>query len=188
MEIREKFLTVNEYSRSGRPLVEKRAVILHWVGLGGQRAESVRRFFETGSQTKHYSSVHYCIDLDGTVLRLVPDDEVAWHYDLSQPDPASWKIYTDWTRQVFGRYAEESDKTSPNFMAIGIELCVLDNDGRFSPDTLKAAEKLTAELCRKYKIPLERVGTHNLVVGWKDWTRQSELFEQFKQNVRALLA
>jgi N-acetylmuramoyl-L-alanine amidase len=193
MKLTEMFLTPkNEYSRPGTPLAEKRAVILHWVGVGGQRAESVRRFFEAGKQTQHYSSAHYCIDLDGTVLRLVPDDEVAWHCGSSQSDPASRKIYTDWARQVFGKYAEDPEHTSPNFVSIGIEMCVLDNDGHFSPETLKAAEELTAELCRKHKIPLESVGTHNMVVGWKDcprlWTREPALFEQFKQNVRALLA
>jgi N-acetylmuramoyl-L-alanine amidase CwlA len=88
MTIVEKLLSVNEYSRPGKPLAEIRGIILHWVGVGGQRAEQVGRFFESVATSKHYSSAHYCVDLDGTVYRFVPDNEVAYHCESSQMDPA----------------------------------------------------------------------------------------------------
>jgi N-acetylmuramoyl-L-alanine amidase len=189
MNITKKLLTVNEYTRPGKKIAEKRAVILHWVGVGGQRAKSVWEFFEhTCPKEKHYASAQYCIDLDGAVFQLIPDDEVAYHCGSSQADPKSGKIYTDWAREVFGKYAEDPQRNSPNNASIGIEMCVIDSEGNFDPRTLESAAELTAQLCEAYQIPLERVGTHNMVVGWKDcprlWTRYPEQFVRFKTRVR----
>jgi N-acetylmuramoyl-L-alanine amidase len=192
MKIIEKILSENEYTHpQGRKLAEKRAVILHWVGVGGQKALSVWDYFEHSCAGKTYASAHYCIDHDGTVYRFIPDDDVAYHCGSSQIDPKSGKIYTDWARKIFGKYAEDPEHNSPNNAAIGIEMCVLDNDGNFSAETLGAAAELTAFLCKTYRIPIEQVGTHNLVVGWKDcprlWTRYPGKFEDFKKEVTGLL-
>jgi N-acetylmuramoyl-L-alanine amidase len=192
MKVTEQLLTKNEYSRPGRKLAEQKAVILHWVGVGGQHADAVRAHFEKECPAnKTYASAHYCIDLDGSVYRLIPDTEVAYHCGTSQIDPESGKVYTDWARKTFGPYAEYWKTNSPNNASLGIEMCVIDNDGNFAPATLQSAAELTAELCKKYNIPLERVGTHHLVVGWKDcprlWTRYPAKFAEFKQHVDALL-
>jgi N-acetylmuramoyl-L-alanine amidase len=192
MKIQEKLLTVNKYSRPGRKLAEKRALILHWVGVGGQKAEAVWSYFEKNCpKEERYASAQYCVDLDGTVFRFIPDDEVAYHCGSSQPDPGSGKIYTDWAREVFGAYASNPTGNSPNNASLGIELCAIDNKGNFTPDTLCAAAELAAFLRKVYQIPLERVGTHKMVVGWKDcpllWTRQPELFEAFKKEVEKRL-
>ncbi|GHT84927.1 amidase [Spirochaetia bacterium] len=186
----DRLLTQNDYSRPGRILRDKRAVILHWVGVGGQRAQSVQQFFEAAEREKHYSSAHYCIDLDGMVYRFVPDDEVAYHCGSSQTDPISGRIYTDWARKVFGPCAADPEHNSPNNAALGIEMCVVDNDGNFDPRTVEAAAELTAELCKRYAIPAECIGTHHMVVGWKDcprlWTRSPDLFDEFKEKVRMI--
>lgn len=191
MNIAEKLIRTNPYSRPGRPMREKRAVILHWVGVGGQRALSVRDFFDSAEKQKRYASAHYCIDLDGTVYRFIPDTEVAYHCGSSQPDPASGKIYTDWARTVFGPFVADPAKDSPNNASLGIEMCVLDNEGAFDPRTVEAAAELTAALCRSYRIPPEHVGTHHMVVGWKDcprlWTRRPELFEEFREKVKGMI-
>jgi N-acetylmuramoyl-L-alanine amidase len=192
MNIIDKLLSENDYTHPpGRKLAEKRAVILHWVGVPGQKAPAVWDYFEHSCAGKIYASAHYCIDLDGTVYRFIPDDGVAYHCGSSQIDPQSGKIYTDWARAVFGKYAEEPKRNSPNNAAIGIEMCALDAEGNFAAETLQAAAELTAYLCKTYQIPIERVGTHNLVVGWKDcprlWTRYPGKFEDFKKEVNGLL-
>jgi N-acetylmuramoyl-L-alanine amidase len=194
MDIVEKLLSINDYSRPGRRLKEARALILHWVGVENQRAASVWNYFEDNHPPNgHYSSAHYCIDLDGTVYHFVPDNEVAYHCGTSAPINAQSKqIYTDWARSVFGVYAEDPQGNSPNNASIGIELCVVDNHGNFDSRTLQSAVELTAHLCETHKIPLERVGTHNMVVGWKDcprlWTEHPENFVAFKNAVQALLS
>jgi N-acetylmuramoyl-L-alanine amidase len=193
MKIVEQLLKINQYSRPGRSLGEIRAVILHNGGIPGQRASAIYNFFNYDCpKTKHYSSSQYGIDIDGTVYRWVPDNEVAYNCGSSQPDPKSGRVYTGWAREVFGRYAEDYKINSPNNASIGIEMCMVDARGNFDPRTLEAARELVAGLCRNYKVPLGRIGTHNMVVGWKEcpllWTKRPEFFEEFKESVRGLAA
>jgi N-acetylmuramoyl-L-alanine amidase len=185
----EKLLTVNPYSRPWRPLGGVKAVILHWTGYPMQRAINTWGWFESGCpKEKHYSSAHYIIDLDGTIYHAVPDKEVAYHCGSSQKDPASGRIYTDWAREKFGACAERPDINSPNNCAIGIEMCVIDNAGSFTPETLDAARDLAAKLLRENRLSVEEIGTHHLVVGWKDcprlWANNPSLFDAFKRSVK----
>jgi N-acetylmuramoyl-L-alanine amidase len=154
MKVIEKFLTVNHYSRPGRPLGAVKGIILHWVGVGGQRAYNTWGYFENGCpKDKHYSSAHYIIDLNGDIYHAVPDNEVAYHCGSSQKDPASGRIYTDWARSKFGPYVDRPNINSPNNCTIGIELCVIDNDGNFTHETLDAAKELVAKLVKEGKRP-----------------------------------
>jgi N-acetylmuramoyl-L-alanine amidase len=168
-----------------------KAVILHWTAAPRQRAINTWGFFENRKLGKTgYGSAHYIIDLDGAILRCVPDNEVAWHVGSSAKDPASEKIYTDWAREKFGRYAENPKTTSPNFCTLGIEMCCLDNDGNFTPETVQAAKELCYKLLIDFGLGIGSIGTYHLVVGWKDcprlWTRKPELFEEFKRGVSQL--
>jgi N-acetylmuramoyl-L-alanine amidase len=192
MKVIEKLLTVNTYSRPGRPLGGVKAVILHWVGIPLQRALATWNFFAfTCPKEKHYSSAHYIIDLNGDIYHAVPDKEVAYHCGSSQKDPASGRIYTDWARMKCGRFAEKPDSNSPNNCTLGIELCVIDGKGNFTPETLAAAVELTAKLITDHGLRLDDVGTHHLVVGWKDcprlWTNESARFDTFKQAIQEKL-
>jgi N-acetylmuramoyl-L-alanine amidase len=191
MNVIEKFLTVNPFSRPGRRLVECRAIILHYVGIPGQRALTVWNYFERDCpQNKHHSSTQYIIDLNGDVYHAMPDNEVAWHCGSSSLDPASKRIYTDWARRKLGHFVSDPTKSSPNFCTIGIELCI-DRQGNFTPETLNAAVDMVAKLLTENKLTSDDIGHHNLVVGWKDcplpWVKEPELFEKFKDRVREQL-
>jgi N-acetylmuramoyl-L-alanine amidase len=149
--------------------------------------------FETGCpKEKHYSSAHYIIDLDGAIYHAVLDKEVAYHCGSSQKDPASGRIYTDWARKKLGVYAERPDINSPNNCTIGIELCAVDADGNFPPETVAAAVELVAKLLKDNRLSLDDVGTHNLVVGWKDcprlWTKHPERLNAFRRALKEKMA
>jgi N-acetylmuramoyl-L-alanine amidase len=191
VNIIEKLLTINAYSRPGRRLAECRAVILHYVGIPGQRALTTWNYFETTCpRDKHHSSAHYIIGLDGTIYHSVPDNEVAYHCGSSTIDPATGKIYTDWARQKFGPYVLDPTKTSPNNCTIGIEMCI-DGNGNFTPETVNATVELVAKLVSKHNLTTEDIGHHQKVVGWKDcplpWVKNPNLFEVFKGMVRTKL-
>jgi N-acetylmuramoyl-L-alanine amidase len=193
MKVIEKLLTINAYSRPGRPLGGIKAVILHWTGAPMQRAIHTWGWFETGCpKEKQYSSAHYIVDLDGTIYHAVPDTEAAYHCGSSQPDPGSGRIYTDWARAKFGSYAERPDSNSPNNCTIGIEMCVIDGMGNYTPETLGAARALVAQLLKENGLAIDDIGTHHLVVGWKDcprlWTEYPERFEAFRQAVQEKMA
>jgi N-acetylmuramoyl-L-alanine amidase len=189
MKVVEKLLTTNFYSRPGRTLGGVKAVILHWVGIPMQRALTTWTFFEkTCPRDKHYSSAHYIIDLDGTVYHAVPDNEVAYHCGSSDPDPQSGRVYTDWAREIFGPYAAMPKSNSPNNCSIGIELCTIDESGNFTSETIMSAVELVAKLLKDNGLTIDDIGTHNLVVGWKDcprlWTKHPDRFDNFRQAVK----
>jgi N-acetylmuramoyl-L-alanine amidase len=189
MKVIEKVLTVNAYSRPGRPLGGVKAVILHWTESPMQRALTTWTFFEkTCPRDKQYSSAHSIIDLDGTIDHAVPDNEAAYHCGSSQNDPASGRIYTDWARVKLGKFAENPAINSPNNCTLGIELCTIDADGNFTPETITSAIELVAKLLKDSNLTIDEIGTHNLVVGWKDcprlWTKYPERFDEFRQAVK----
>ncbi|MDR2246947.1 MAG: peptidoglycan recognition protein family protein, partial [Treponema sp.] len=185
----EKFLTVNQYSRPGHKNGGVKAVILHWTGAPGQRAINTWGWFETGClKNKSYASAHYIVDFDGAVYHAIPDSEVAYHCGSSQKDPASGRIYTDWARAKFGRFAERPDINSPNNCTIGIEMRVIDSNGNFTAENLDAARELVAKLLKENRLAVEEVGTHTKVSGWKDcprlWFNQPGKFEEFKAGIK----
>jgi N-acetylmuramoyl-L-alanine amidase len=194
MNIIEKYLSVNQYSRPGRRLAECRAVILHYVGIPGQRALTVWNYFERDCpQNKHHSSTQYIIDLNGDVYHAIPDNEVAWHCGSSRTDPASGRVYTDWARRKFTHFVTDPTKNSPNNCTIGIELCI-DRQCNFTPETLTAAVDLVAKLLTENNLTTEDIGHHNLVVGWKDCpkpclikTKQFEVFKEKKKKKLGVL-
>ena len=188
MNIINKPLTLNQYSRSGRWMNVCKGIILHYVGVPGQRALSVWNYFENDCpKNKHYSSAHFIIDLNGDIYTAVPDKEVAYHCGSSVNDPVSGRIYTDWAREKFRDYVIDPTKNSPNNCTLGIELCI-DSQGNFTKETLKAAVELTAKLLEITNLNVDDIGHHKMVVGWKDcplpWVKNPALFEKFKEDVR----
>jgi N-acetylmuramoyl-L-alanine amidase len=192
MNIIEQALTINPYSRPGKKPIEVRGIILHWTGMPMQRARGTWNYFEYDCpRQKHFSSAHYIIDLNGDIYHAVPDNETAWHCGSSLPDPASGKIYTDWARRKFARYAENPNTNSPNNCTIGIEMCVLDIDGNYTIETTDAAAELAAALLQRHNLSTEDIGTHHMVAGWKDcpryWTQKPDQFIRFKDHVETLM-
>jgi len=188
MNIIEKLLSVNPYSRSGRRLAVCKGIVFHYVGIANQRALTTWNYFEKDCPAdKHFSSAHYIIDLNGDIYHAVPNNEVAWHCGSYKPDPKSGRIYTDWARKKYVFYANDPAITSPNYCTIGIELCI-DNKGNFTPETLQAGVELAAKLLDENKLSVDDIGTHNMVVGWKDcpfpWVKCPALFDEFKERVR----
>jgi N-acetylmuramoyl-L-alanine amidase len=190
MKITDALLPINEWSRPGRELKEVRSVILHWTGNPMSTASQNRTFFADRARgTLGYGSAHYIIDFTGEIIRCIPDNEVAYHCGTDKTDPKSGRVYTDWARQVFGNYA--SEKNSPNNASIGIELCTIDDEGHFRDATIQAAIELTAHICQVHGVKPDNIGTHHMVVGFKDcprlWTTLPGLFNEFVEDVRRVI-
>lgn len=186
MQIIHDFITPNEYSRPQRRLYDIKAIVMHWTANPSATAKQNRDYFDAKKTgLGGYASAHYIIDQNGIIIAAVPENEVAYHCGSSVIDPASGKIYTDYAREKFGRYA--SEYSSPNNCTIGIEMCPVDNEGNFTDATIAAAVELCADICQRYKLQAEDITTHNAVVGWKDcpklWTKKPALFSAFKVSV-----
>jgi len=168
---------------------------MHWTGVPMQSARAVRQFFEDRKEGRFgYGSAHYIVDLDGTILRCIPETEVAYHVGSDKPDPVSGRIYTDLARAEFGPTIDDPAKTiAPNLVTLGIEMCATDAEGHFRDATLSAAIDLAADICiRRDLNPFQHLWTHHGVVGWKDcprlWTNQPKLFGEFQSQVASAIA
>ena len=187
MKLTEDFLTINNWSRPGKKLKAVLAIVMHWTANPKASAKANRDYFEQRKcGSDGYGSAHYIIDQDGSIIQAIPETEIAYHCGSSQIDPESKKIYTDFARDLFGKYYTTGNKT-PNFVTIGIELCPLDKEGHFSAETYSAAVELCKYLLDKFNLKADDITTHHDVVGWKDcpklWADKPELFEKFKQDV-----
>lgn len=187
MQIIHDFLTINEYSRSGKRLRELLGIVIHWTADADSNAAEIRRYFEAKKTgINGYGSAHYIIDQNGLTIAAVPEHEVAYHCGTNEKDPASRKVYTDEARRRFGRYA--SEYSSPNNCTIGIELCPVDTAGNFSNATINAAVELCADICKRYELTADAITTHHDVVGWKNcpklWTEKPALLDAFRESVK----
>jgi len=181
-------LTVNGFSRPGKELPEVRGIVIHYLGKAKQTAMEARDYFETlkgqdamDAIPDRSASAHYIIDQTGEIIRCIPENEKAYHVGS--------EVYTDLARKVFGKYASDPKNISPNSCSIGIELAHIDDQGRFTVDTIESATGLCAYLCRKYKLdPATQILTHYEVVGWKKcpllFVTKPALFEAFKADVK----
>lgn len=152
-KIIEKLLTPNKYSRPQDKLKGVKGIVVHWVANPQASAEANRNFFENRKLGKTgYGSAHYIIDLDGDVIRCIPENEVAYHVGS--------KTYT---KEALSRLS-----TYPNNCTIGIECCHVDWNGKMTDATYNTLVELVADLLKKYKLTTDDLWLHKEVVGWKD--------------------
>lgn len=160
MEIQEKSLTINPYSRNGEKQGKIENIVIHWVGNAGSSAIANRNYFENLKSThKTSASSHYIVGLDGEIIKCIPDDEVAFH-------SGSWSM---------------------NRKSIGIEDCHPDWNGKFNDKTYNSLVELCAELCKKYGIEVNKIIRHYDVTGKncpKYYVENPEEWARFKQDVQ----
>jgi len=180
-------LLTNKVPRPQTKLDHIWAIVVHYPAVPKQAASTVRNYWN--NEKNPVGSAHYIVDLNGTILQTIPDNEKAYHVGSSTIDPLSKKVYTDKAREIFGQYASNPETMSPNRCSIGIEMCIIDGKGHYSDETYNASVELIATLCKKYDLdPLTKVITHHDVVGWKDcplyFVNNPDEFEIFKQKIK----
>ena len=156
MNIEERLLTINPYSRSGEKQKDIQYIIVHWVGNANTSAIANRNYFNNLAKTHSTSaSSHYIIGLDGEIIRCIPDNEVAFH----------------------------SGSYSMNRKSIGIENCHPDWNGKFTDNTYNSLVEVCADLVKKYNAKLIR---HFDVTGKncpKYYVENQSEWEKLKQDV-----
>lgn len=155
MNIITDFLTINEYSRPGTLREITTKIAWHYVGNPGSSAEYTRDYFQN---SKLYVSSHYIIGLDGEILYIIPEEEIAYTTNIA------------------------------NYYSIGIECCHPDISGKFNEKTYNSMVTLGAYLCKKYNFyPLEDMIRHYDVIGKicpKWFVDHPEDWEKFKEDVK----
>lgn len=163
MNITQKLLTKNHYSRSGEKQGTIQYIVVHWVGNPNTSALANRNYFENLKIThQRQASAHYIVGLNGEILQCIPDDEVAFH----------------------------SGNYNMNRKSIGIENCHPDWTGKFTDMTYNSLLDLVVSLCKKYKISADKVIRHYDVTGKscpKYFVEHNAEWEGFRNRVRARL-
>jgi hypothetical protein len=158
MKLVQKHITVNKFSRPGKPLKEFKGVVLHWTAKPMGAAADVFAWFEGrakgGPQYKglEYGSAHYTIDFDGTIWEMIPPDEMAYHCGAD--------AYSDDAKKYLSNY--------PNDCTLAIEHCTTSWAGEYTPKTVAASKILVSILGSKKRGTAPILSTHNLIVrgGW----------------------
>lgn len=133
MNISQKLLTVNHYSRSGEKQSKTEYIVVHWIGNANTSAINNRNYFENLKIThQRQASAHYIIGLNGEIIQCIPENEVAFHA---------------------GNY-------TMNRKSIGIENCHPDWTGKFNDSTYEALVELCVWLCKKYNLNADKIIRH----------------------------
>ena len=151
VDITQKLLTPNRYSRPQTPLKRIKALIVHYVGNPGTSAMFNRNYFEMRKNGKlGYGSAHLIVGLDGEIIQCLPLYEVAHH---AGPTAKT----TQAAKKVLGNY--------PNGCTLGIETCHIDEAGRYTKETWHSTVKLCAWLCQQFGLTEDDIFTHYFVTG-----------------------
>ncbi len=162
MKITEMLLTPNPNSRPQTPLKKVNGVVIHYVGNAGSSAMTNRNYFESLRFSKAtYASSNYIIGLDGEILRVVPETEIAYC------------------------------SNSRNSDTISIENCHPKADGKFSEATYKSLIELAADLCKRYKLDPSTQLIRHYDITQKAcplyYVNNPDAWEKLKKDVSALL-
>jgi N-acetylmuramoyl-L-alanine amidase len=165
MIIKESFLPINIFSRSGKILSGVKFLVIHYTNNPRQSAKGCHEYFtllenQKESPETKYASAHYIIGLNGEILQCMPEKEVAYHVGSTALDPNSCKIYTDIKRGLCG-------EANPNYNSIGIEVCHSDSTGKFNQVSKESLILLARDIVLRYKLTKNQVVRHYDIVGWK---------------------
>lgn len=181
----EKFIT--NYNRKKVPLIQLKAIIIHWTANERKGANALRHFDyfnhtkeqrkkanlrDIGKEIVTFGSAHYVVDSE-SIYQYIPDNEFAYHVGAK-----SYNAKVVYTKIGVPR------GSSPNYYTIGIEMCV-NSDGDFTKTRQNTIE-LTHFLLEKYHLTADNVYRHFDITG-KDCPKMmldQKIWEQFLTEVK----
>lgn len=159
-DIKKMLLTKNENSRPGTALEQVKGVVVHYTANPGTSAEANRNYFESRKdcpdEIKYKTSSHYIIDINGSIIQCIPENEIAYASNNRNAD------------------------------TISIECCHPDKTGKFTRQTYQSLVELTAYLCIKYQFDTENIIRHYDVTGKMCplyYVKKPKAWKAFKKDV-----
>lgn len=181
-KIQKKLLPVNPFSRPGRKMVGIRGIVVHWTGNAGAGALNHLHYFTSladqdldDSTPDRYAGAHYFVDMDGTIMQFIPDNEMAYHVGART-----------YNKEILDQF----NTTYPNNCLIGIEMCHPDWSGKFTEETINNTLQLIGHLIEKYDLVSSSVIRHFDVTGKNcpKWFVDHELeWKLFRDNIEYML-
>lgn len=133
-----KFVQATNYTAANRKAVD--LIVIHTMEAAEKpnTAENVAAWFASANAPK--ASAHFCVDSDSTV-QCVSEEDVAWHAPGANHNGIGIE-HAGYAKQTGNEWADE-----------------------YSTRMLERSAKLCAELCKRWNIPLKRVGPTDLRAG-----------------------
>lgn len=188
MEITNIFLTPNKYSRPQTKLNKIKGVVIHYTASPNGTALGVRNYFEglkvgvSVNGKYRYASTQYIVGLKGEVLRVIPDDEMAYHVGAN--------TYKEVITSKLSAY--------PNNCTLGIEACHIDSKGIMTNATYNSLVELSVKLLTENDLTSADLYLHYDITGkpchkWfvdnpKEWIKFKEIVrnKMTKKEVKRL--
>lgn len=161
MDIKVKIARQDNYTIKARNLSDIRYIVIHYTGNQGDTAKNNVDYF---AREHTGTSANYFVD-ENEVWQSVPDNHAAWHCGTKN------KYY---------------HKTCRNNNSIGIEITMLDRQGKLRQKSIDRAAQLTRELMNHYNIPIENVVRHYDVTQKccpEPFVRNPKLWNDFKDSL-----
>lgn len=156
-------LTPNQYSRPQTPLEKIKGVVVHYTANQGTDAKANRNYFNNlpkineKKDRKTYASSNFIIGIDGKILRVVPETEIAYASNDRNKDTLS------------------------------IECCYVNENGSFTTPTYDSLVWLVSRICIAYQLNEEDVIRHYDVTGKncpKYFVENQEAWNSFRQDIK----
>jgi len=152
MKYRYEYLDPNPYSRPQRKLESVNGIVIHWVGNPMSTDYQNKQFFNNRKYGNDgYGSAHIIIDLDGSILEVIPLNEMAYHVGANS---------------YVGGIQDKLNHIYPNAVTIGIEMTHPDWTGKPTDETYNATVLLVSRLCEQYGLnPNKDIYRHYDITG-----------------------
>ncbi len=161
-QIKQQYLTPNEYSRPQLKLKRVRGVVIHYTANPGSSAKGNRSYFENLAQKKTTkASSHYIIGLEGEILQCIPLTEIAYASNQRNDD------------------------------TISIECCHPDESGKFNEATYTSLVYLVAALCQEFDLDDRDIIRHYDVTGKQCplyYVEHEDAWVKLKQDIMEMTA
>ena len=156
-EIDVQLLTPNAYSRPQHEISDIKGIVIHYTANPQSTALQNRNYFEGLKESKAtMASSHFIVGIEGEIVQCIPTWEMSYASNQRNSD------------------------------TIAIEVCHLDESGKFTKETYEALVDLTSWLCVKFNISEEDVIRHYDVNGKacpKYFVENEEEWDKLKQSV-----
>jgi len=173
IEIKKDFLTLNRYSRPGKLRIAIKGIEIHWVANPKTSAKFNRNYFELRKGGKYgFGSTQFIIDLDGDIIQMIPEAEIAYSSGSSSG-------YKDGIKTRLG-------SKTPYYYTLSIECTHTNWKGEMDQSTHNALVELCVHLCKKYKLTARDLYLHYDITGknchrW--FVDNPELWGEFRDEV-----
>lgn len=177
IQIEKDFITLNKYSRPGLKRKGVKAIEVHWVANPNATARQTRNWFQMLKSGKYgYASTQFAVGLDGEIIQMIPEDEIAY---------SSGARAKDFKPGIIDRFG-----VRPYYWTISIECQHIDWAGKMNAETVKSLMNLCVHLCEKYNLTAKDILLHYDITGkicHKWYVTNPKEWDAFKDIIDGML-